>query len=122
MIFLGFLGLSALLFFDLVFLMLLAQGPGLWLVGLTQGAGLLYGAWQLRGRDQSLLFYLEIQWSQGEPVVAELWEEGLILLACYGLMIPGFLSDLFALLVLIPATRKSVFEGLCHFFARLAGK
>lgn len=122
MIPIGLAAMAALVLVDMIFLVLVSTGWGLGLVALWSVLGVGYGAWRLRRLDSNLIFYLENRWNQGEPIVAELWEEGLMVLGAWALMTPGFLSDVLGLLVLFRSTRKPVFEGLAHFFSRLAGK
>ncbi|OGH04259.1 MAG: hypothetical protein A2600_10945 [Candidatus Lambdaproteobacteria bacterium RIFOXYD1_FULL_56_27] len=106
-----------LVFVDLTFLLLVTRGTGLWIVALGQGAFSLAGFWFLRKKDLNLLFYLENEWHKGEPVVAELWEEGLVLLGCLCLIAPGFLSDLLGVLILTPSTRTGIKDNLSQLFS-----
>ena len=107
--------------FDLAFLILVTQGWGGWLVALSQGISFSFGLWRLWHSDRNLVLFLEIAWRKGEPVVPELWEECLIQVGAWALVLPGFLTDLLGVLILMESSRKTIFEGLSRFFSRLGG-
>ena len=112
----AFCGLTLL---DVSFLILVARGPGVPLVAVSQLASLGWGIWRLKKSDQNVLFYLDISFAKGDKVVPELWQEGLIVLGAWLLVLPGFLGDLLGALILIESSRKTIFEGLTKFFSRL---
>jgi len=109
--FAGAFGLGV-LFLDLAFLLVLTKGFGLFWVVVTQSLGAAVALWLLRNKDLNLLFFLQIEYEKGEAIVSELWEDGLVLIGCLSLLLPGFLSDLLGILILLPHTRLPVMAFL----------
>jgi UPF0716 protein FxsA len=71
-------------------------------------AGFLVGSWLIRNRSLAVLQRVRAGLEHGETPVPELIETATVILAGILFMIPGFITDLLALLLLLPATRHAV--------------
>ena len=93
---------------ELALLIKTGQTIGLWAtLGLVVGAGLL-GALILAHQGLSVLRRTQQSLAQGRPPVAPVLDGVFLLLAGALLITPGFLSDVLALLLLVPAVRRGV--------------
>jgi UPF0716 protein FxsA len=79
----------------------------------------LIGAFLVKRAGVGVLGRIRQQWAQGVMPTVELLDAALILVAGTMLLLPGFLTDIVALLLLIPFTRSGV-RGL--FRRHLVGK
>ena len=93
---------------ELALLIKTGQAIGLWAtLGLVVAAGLL-GALILAHQGLSVLRRTQQSLAQGRPPVAPVLDGVFLLLAGALLITPGFLTDVLALLLLIPAVRRGV--------------
>jgi len=100
--------LIALPMVELALLIKTGQLIGLWpTLGLVVAAGLL-GASILAHQGLSVLRRTQASLAQGRPPVAPVLDGVFLLLAGALLITPGFLTDVLALLLLIPAVRHGV--------------
>lgn len=93
---------------DLVVLVQISSGPGIYLIVISQILTGGYGLFRFRKLDFNLYFFLDVELKKGEKIIKELWEDAWILTAACFLIIPGFISDLVGALCFVPSIR--------HFF------
>ena len=101
-------------FFDLLFLMIISSGTGILVVLTTQMITAGIGLYFLRNLDFNLFFYIEATFKNKDPIIKELWDEFILLSGACLLIVPGFLSDIFGLLALIPDTRNLICDFIDH--------
>jgi len=95
---------------DLILLIQLSSGPGIYFILISQFLTSGYGIFRFRKLDFTLFFYLDAELKKGEKIVKEIWEEAWILSAVCFLIIPGLVSDLVGGLCLTPAIRRFFLE------------
>ena len=79
------------------------------------------GAWLVKRAGVGVLGRIRQQWERGVVPTVELLDAALILVAGTMLLLPGFLTDIVALLLLIPLTRAGVRGFLRrHFVGKIA--
>lgn len=97
-------------FVDLFLLLVISRGIGIAVIVVTQLASASWGLWKISKMDFNLIFFLDAELKKREPIVLELWEETLILTGACLLVIPGFLSDILGIGLLIPTLRTLCLE------------
>jgi len=81
----------------------------------------IVGAYLVKRAGVGVLGRIRQQWERGVMPAVELLDAALILVAGTMLLLPGFLTDVFALLLLVPLTRAGVRGFLRrHFVGKLA--
>lgn len=95
---------------DMIILIPIASGAGIYFIVFSQSLTVGYGIYRLRKLDFSLFFFLDAELKKGERIVKELWEEAWILTAVCYLIIPGYLSDFIGGLCLVPTIRRFFME------------
>jgi len=95
---------------DMVLLIQLSSGLGVYFIIFTQVLTGGYGLFRFRKMDFNLYFFIEAELKKGEKIVKELWEEAWILSAVCFLVIPGLISDIIGGLLLIPVIRRFFLE------------
>ena len=93
-------------FVDMVLLIQISTGIGIYFIVVSQILTGAYGLYRLRKLDFSLYFFLDAELKKGERIVRELWEEVWILTAACFLILPGVISDVVGSLFLIPPIRR----------------
>ena len=78
----------------------------------------LIGAWLARREGAGVLRRIQSALSRGEMPSNEVADGGLILLAGALMIAPGFISDVLAILLLLPPTRAVVRRPLLRYAAR----
>jgi UPF0716 protein FxsA len=102
------LALIALPLLELALLIKTGQAIGFWAtLGMVVGAGIL-GAAILSRQSLGVLRRTQEAIAQGRPPVAPVLDGAFLLLAAALLITPGFLSDVLALLLLVPPIRRRV--------------
>ncbi len=86
-------------------------------IGLLIGVSLV-GAWLARRQGAGVLRRIQAALSRGEMPSKEVADGGLILLAGALMIVPGFVSDVGALVLLLPPTRAVVRVPLLRYAAR----
>ncbi len=90
------------------------QSIGLWwTLALIIGAG-LFGAWLLRRQGVSALARLRDSVQAGRLPALAIADTMMIGLAALFLVVPGFLSDIIAIALLIPAVRAALYAFLAQ--------
>ena len=84
-----------------------------WTLALIIGAG-LFGAWLLRRQGVSALMRLRDSVRAGRLPALALADTMMIGLAALFLLVPGFLSDIIAIALLIPAVRTALYALLAQ--------
>jgi UPF0716 protein FxsA len=80
------------------------------------GAGIL-GAWIAKWQGLRALLRVQDQVQQGIVPTRSLGDGVLILVAAFLLLLPGVVSDILGITLLIPPIRKLVLAGFRHWFA-----
>jgi UPF0716 protein FxsA len=80
------------------------------------GAGIV-GAWIAKWQGLRALFRVQDQLQQGVVPTRTLGDGALILVAAFLLVLPGVVSDILGITLLIPPVRKMVLAGFRHWFA-----
>jgi UPF0716 protein FxsA len=81
----------------------------------------IVGAWLVKRAGVGVLGRIRTQWERGVMPTVELLDAALILVAGTMLLLPGFLTDIVALLLLVPLTRAGIRGFLRrHFAGRVA--
>jgi UPF0716 protein FxsA len=109
------LAVIALPLLEIVSIIVVADAIGVVATLLLLVVCFLGGLGLIRERGLGALGRVRDAVSRGEPPVRELFETAAIVLAGFLLMVPGFLSDLIALPLLVPAIRRWL---LARFGAR----
>lgn len=111
--------LGAFLFVYIELSLLVWIGSQLGILGLILLLGLSFvaGIVMLRARGWYTLMNVQKQLRQGEIPLQSLLKSGVWIAVSIFLMIPGFLTDIFALLLLLPATRLLI----VHFIKKRIG-
>ncbi len=102
--------LFALAMLDLMVMLLMAKGVGIYIIVFCQSASFLFGWWKVRKMDFNLIFYLDAELKKEQPIIKELWEEALVLIGACFLIIPGFLTDFIGIGFLLPQFRQFCFD------------
>jgi UPF0716 protein FxsA len=76
------------------------------------------GTWMLRRQGFSVLIRAQRQLEQGELPVAEVFEGLCLVLAGALLLTPGFITDAFGALLLIPPVRALLYRQVGHYLER----
>ncbi len=95
---------------DMIILIQISSGPGIYFIVITQILTTGYGIFRIRKLDFNLFFFLDAELKKGEKIVKELWEEAWILSAVCFLIIPGFFSDIIGGLFLMESVRRFFLE------------
>ncbi len=95
---------------DLVILIQISSGYGIYFIIATQLLSSGYGIFRIRKLDFSLFFFLDAELRKGEKIVKELWVEAWILAAICFLIMPGLVSDIVGGLCLSPHIRRFFLE------------
>lgn len=95
---------------DMVVLVQISSGLGIYFIILSQLSSGGYGLFRFRKMDFSLYFFLDAELKKGEKIVRELWEEAWILTAVCLLILPGLISDLIGAVSLVPSVRRFFLE------------
>jgi UPF0716 protein FxsA len=114
--------LVALLFFgvpliEIVVLIQVGQAIGAWWTILLLVADSVFGAWLIKHEGRRALAALSESLSAGRMPARELADGALIVLGGALMLSPGFVTDLFGVLCILPMTRPLARRGLSHFFA-----
>ncbi len=95
---------------DMVVLIQISSGLGIYFIIFSQLLSGGYGVFRFRKLDFNLYFFLDAELKKGEKIVKELWEEAWILTAACFLIVPGLISDLVGALCLVPSIRRFFLE------------
>lgn len=95
---------------DMVILIQISTGVGIYFIVVTQLLTGLYGFYRFRRMDFNLFFFLDAELKKGETIVKELWDEAWVLSGVCFLIIPGLVSDIIGALSLVPAIRRFFLE------------
>ncbi len=68
----------------------------------------IFGAWMVRWQGLSVLGRLQVKLAAGETPTTELYNGGLVLVAGALLLTPGFITDAFGFVLLLPPTRAAI--------------
>lgn len=91
---------------------LVGRAIGLWgTLGLVLGTGLL-GALMIRGQGMTMLRRLSTEGREGRMPAAELVSGAMVVVAGILLMLPGFLTDIIGLALLVPFIRKLIWSAI----------
>ncbi len=93
---------------DMIILIQISAGPGIYFIIGSQLLTCGYGIFRIIKLDFNLFFFLDAELKKGEKIVKEIWVEAWILAAVCFLIIPGLVSDIVGGLCLQPSIR--------HFF------
>jgi UPF0716 protein FxsA len=93
---------------DLIFMIILATGIGLYFTTFTQILSCGYGFYILRQYDLNTIFYIDTTLKKKEIIVNELWEEFFIIISALFLIVPGFFTDLIGIIYLTPYFRSDI--------------
>lgn len=108
----------ALPFLEIYVLIQVGQVIGVWwTLGILVGEALL-GAWLMRREGARAWKALNEAFASGKMPTGELADTALILVGGVLLVMPGFVSDVFGLLFLLPFTRPLARKVLAFFVAR----
>ncbi|MBU2648746.1 FxsA family protein [bacterium] len=91
---------------DMIILIQISSGPGVYFIIISQLLTGGYGIFRIRKMDFTLFFFLDAELKKGEKIVREIWEEAWILSAVCFLIIPGLVSDIVGGLSLTPVIRR----------------
>ncbi len=83
--------------------------------------GVAAGMSLLRGQRLSIMARLRLGFAAGDPLLPELLDGALRAAAAVLLILPGFISDAAALVLLIPAARRRLVGRMASGFARRPG-
>ncbi len=103
---------------ELVVAYLVAHQIGVVLTIVLLIAGWPIGAWALRREGAAALRRLSAALSEGRAPGREVLDGGLILLGGTLLMIPGFITDVLALMLLLPPLRALTRSGIARSLRR----
>ena len=95
---------------DMVVLIQVSSGIGIYFIVASQVLTGGYGVFRIKKLDFNLFFFIDTELKKGERIIKEIWEEAWILTAACFLTIPGFVSDLVGALCLVPAIRRFFLE------------
>jgi UPF0716 protein FxsA len=80
----------------------------------------LVGAWLVKRQGTGTLARMRAELNDGQVPTGPITDGGLLALAGFLLLVPGFVTDAFGLLLLVPPVRMVVRRGLGRRFARRA--
>lgn len=100
-----FIIVSIVAIIDLYFMLQISNGYGVYFIVITQSASGLFAAYHLRKMSFSLFFFIDAELKKDEKIVKELWEEAWILTAYCLLILPGLISDIVGILLVLPQVR-----------------
>ncbi|PCI28973.1 MAG: hypothetical protein COB67_05155 [SAR324 cluster bacterium] len=103
---------------DLFLMTLASSQAGILILIISQLLSGILGCVLLKRADIYLLFYIANRQNQQLPVIKELWEEALGIFACLLLCIPGYLSDLLGIFLLLSPVRKQFLQAFSSRFSR----
>jgi UPF0716 protein FxsA len=114
--------LVALLFFgvplvEIIVLIQVGQAIGAWWTILLLIADSVFGAWLIKHEGRRAMAALSGSLAAGRMPARELADGALIVLGGALMLSPGFVTDLFGMLCILPMTRPLARRGLSHFFA-----
>jgi UPF0716 protein FxsA len=114
--------LVALLFFgvpllEIIVLIQVGQAIGPWWTILLLVADSIFGAWLIKHEGRRALAALSESLGAGRMPARELADGALIVLGGALMLSPGFVTDLFGMLCILPMTRPLARRGLSRFFA-----
>lgn len=115
-------GMVALPFLEIYLLVQVGQVIGVWwTLAILVGEALL-GAWLVRREGSRAWKALNDAFANGKMPTGELADTALILVGGVLLVLPGFVTDFFGLLFLLPFTRPVARKVLAFFVARRLSK
>ncbi|MFV1989550.1 MAG: FxsA family protein [Acidimicrobiales bacterium] len=68
----------------------------------------IFGAWMVRWQGLSVLGRIQVKLAAGQTPTTELYNGGLVLVAGALLLTPGFITDAFGFILLLPPTRAAI--------------
>ncbi|MBT3227235.1 MAG: FxsA family protein [Deltaproteobacteria bacterium] len=101
---------------DMIILIQISSGPGIYFIIGSQLLTCGYGIFRIRKLDFNLFFFLDAELKKGEKIVKEIWIEAWILTAVCFLIIPGLVSDIIGGVCLTPAIRRFFLEYVSEIY------
>jgi len=111
-----FLIISLVAMMDLFIMLQISNGYGIYFIVLTQLSSGIFAGYHLRKMNFSLFFFIDAELKKGERIVKELWEEAWVLTAYCLLLLPGMISDIIGILLVLPQIRRLWLDYFSDYF------
>jgi UPF0716 protein FxsA len=90
---------------ELIAIVVVAEQIGVWWTLLLLALGLPVGWWMMRSQGRGVMRRLSTAITERRPPAREVLDGALVLLGGFLVIVPGFISDVFGLLLILPPTR-----------------
>jgi UPF0716 protein FxsA len=101
---------------ELFVIVVVAESIGILLTLLLLIAGWPLGSWAIRSQGRAVLGRMAVAVGEGRVPAREVLDGALVLIGGLLLMLPGFISDAFGILLLLPLTRAPLRRLLARNF------